>query len=191
MLFQKIIATAIELLTTGQSVIETLNSYHTLTITKTEVETKFDQLLPHFRKESEKHYSNLLSSVYNTMLTGYMPDYTCLVTPIFRAYEFYLHRILGDLMELDTETDKGTNNFAFFSKNSSGMYECNNRNTGKLNANQLDFLNRLYTQYNRVRHPYSHWSADDYDTATIDNIVKARELLEKGLKLINEYYILF
>ena len=190
-LFQKIIATAIELLTTGQSVIETLNSYHALTITKTEVETKFDQLLPHFRKESEKHYSNLLSSVYNTMLTGYMPDYTCLVTPIFRAYEFYLHRILGDLMELDTETDKGTNNFAFFSKNSSGMYECNNRNTGKLNANQLDFLNRLYTQYNRVRHPYSHWSASDVDTAVITDCATAREIILEGLELLDEYYTLF
>ena len=190
-LFQKIIATAIELLRTGQSVIETLNSYHALTISKIEVENKFDQLLPHYRKETEKQYSNLLSSVYNTMLTGYMPDYTCLVTPIFRAYEFYLHRILGDVMGVDTETDRGTNNFAFFSKNSLGLYECNSREVGKLNTKQIDFLNKLYTQYNRVRHPYSHWSASDVETAVITKCTQAREIILEGLEVIDEYYTVF
>ena len=82
-LFQKIIASAIEILTNSQSVVEKLNSYHALTLTKTEVETKFEELLPNYQHNSDKHYANLLSAVYNTMLTGYMPDYTCLVTPIF------------------------------------------------------------------------------------------------------------
>lgn len=190
-LFQKIIATAVELLKTEQSVIETLNSYHALTITKEEVENKFEQVLPHYRKESEKHYANVLSAVYNTMLTGYKPDYTSLVTPIFRAYEFYLHRILGDVMELDTETDKGTNNFSYFSKNSSGLYECNSKNVDRLSKKQLDFLNKLYTQYNSVRHPYSHWSANDIDTAVITDMATARQIINDGLELIDKYYTLF
>ena len=50
-------------------------------------------------------------------------------------------------MGLDTETDNGTNKFSYFSKNSVGMYECNSKKTGKLNAKQIDFLNKLYTQY--------------------------------------------
>ncbi len=190
-LFQKVIATAIELLRTGQSVIETLNSYHALTLEKSEVENRFDQLLPHYRKEGEKHYANLLSAVYNTMLTGYMPDYTCLVTPIFRAYEFYLHRILGDVMGLDTETDNGTNKFSYFSKNSVGMYECNSKKTGKLNAKQIDYLNKLYTQYNSVRHPYSHWSASDEDTAVITDCAYARDIIMDGLEVVDKYYMLF
>ena len=190
-LFQKVIATAIELLRTGQSVIETLNSYHALTLEKSEVENRFDQLLPHYRKEGEKHYANLLSAVYNTMLTGYMPDYTCLVTPIFRAYEFYLHRILGDVMGLDTETDNGTNKFSYFSKNSVGLYECNSKETGKLNAKQIDYLNKLYTQYNSVRHPYSHWSASDEDTAVITDCAYARDLIMDGLEVVDKYYMLF
>jgi len=190
-LFQKIIATAVESLKTGQSVVETLNSYHALTITKEEVENKFEQMLPHYKKENEKHYANLLSAVYNTMLTGYMPDYTSLVTPIFRAYEFYLHRILGDVMGLDTETDKGTNKFSYFSKNSNGLYECNSKNVGKLSNIQLGFLNGLYTQYNSVRHPYSHWSANDVDTAVITDMATARQIIEDGLELIDKYYTLF
>lgn len=190
-LFQKVIATAIELLQTGQSVIETLNSYHALTISKAEVENRFEQLLPHYRQESEKHYASLLSAVYNTMAIGYMPDYTCLVTPVFRAYEFYLHRILGDVMGLDTETDKGANNFAYFSQNSIGLYECSSKEVRKLNGKQLDYLNRLYTQYNHVRHPYSHWSASDRDTAVITDCSEAIGIIMDGLKVIDQYYTLF
>lgn len=190
-LFQKVIATAIELLGNKQSVIETLNSYHALTINATEVENKFEQLIPHYRKEPEKHYSNILSVVYNTMLTGYMPDYTCLVTPIFRAYEFYLHRILGDVMKLDTETDKGTNNFSFFSKNTVGLYECTSKKVSTLSEPQINYLNTLYTTYNSVRHPYSHWSFSDVDTAVIADIQVARQFLLDGLILIDQYYTLF
>lgn len=190
-LFQKIITTAIELLGSKQQVIETLNSYHALTLRTDEVENRFEQLLPHYRKETEKHYSNLLSAVYNTMLTGYMPDYTCLVTPIFRAYEYYLHRILGDTMQLDTETDNGKNNFAFFSKNAAGLYECNNKNKNLLSPPQLNYLNLLYTKYNGVRHPYSHWSANDVETAVIMDIATARQILLDGLNLIDKYYTLF
>lgn len=191
-LFQKIIATAIEFLTNDQSVVETLNSYHALTISKEKVEVYFEELLPNYNGSyNDKNYYNLLSATYNMMLTGYMPDYTCLVTPIFRAYEYYLHKILGDKMELDTARDNGTNNFSYFNKTDDGRYECNNASKNKLSEKQLKFLNEFYTNYNRVRHPYSHWSADDFDTAMIDNLGKARELLEKGLNLINEYYKLF
>ena len=190
-LFQKIIATAIILLRNKQSVVETLNSYHALTINAAEVENKFEQLIPHYRKETEKHYSNILSAVYNSMLTGYMPDYTCLVTPIFRAYEFYLHRILGDVMQLDTETGKGTNNFSFFSKTPSGLYECSSKKTSLLSSTQVNYLNKLYTTYNSVRHPYSHWSFDDLDTAVIVDISTARQILLDGLTLFNQYYTLF
>lgn len=190
-LFQKIISTAISLLENNQTVIETLNNYHALTLTANEVETKFDQMLPNYRHESQKHYTNLLSAIYNTMLTGYMPDYTCLVTPIFRAYEYYLHRILGDIMGLDTEKDNGGNNFSFFSKNAVGLYECNSPNRNVLSAQQLNYLNKLYTKYNSVRHPYSHWSANDVDTAVITCIDEARNLLNDGISLINKYYTLF
>lgn len=190
-LFQKIISTAILLLGNKQTVIETLNNYHALTLEVNEVEIKFEQMLPDYRHESKKHYANLLSAIYNTMLTGYMPDYTCLVTPIFRAYEYYLHKILGDVMGLDTETDKGTNNFSFFTKNAAGLYECNSQKRSVLSAQQLNYLNNLYTKYNSVRHPYSHWSASDVDTAVITSIGEARNLLNDGIVLVNQYYTLF
>ena len=125
------------------------------------------------------------------MLTGYMPDYTCLVTPIFRAYEYYLHKILGEKMQLSTENDKGTNNFSFFSRKTDGSYECNSSSRNVLSADQLNYLNALYTTYNGVRHPFSHWSASDVDVAVITEMEEARNYLLDAFALIEQYYILF
>ena len=125
------------------------------------------------------------------MLTGYMPDYTCLITPIFRAYEYCLHKVLGDKMGLETARENGTNNFAYFKKNSHGRYECNNSAKNILSQTQQDYLAELYTNYNAVRHPYSHWSADDYDTAVIPDMKTARDHLQKGLTIVNNYYKIF
>ena len=94
-------------------------------------------------------------------------------------------------MELETENDKGNNKFSYFSKNYVGKYVCNSRAVVKLNAKQSDYLNRLYTQYNSVRHPYSHWSASDLDTAVITDCESARAIIMDGLELGDEYYTLF
>ncbi|MCM1542913.1 MAG: viroplasmin family protein [Blautia sp.] len=199
-LFQKIIATAVESLKNDETVIETLNYLHALSITENEAEREFEKLLPNYNgPRNGKHYHNLLSSVYNTLLTGYMPDYTCLVTPIFRAYEYYLHEILGKKMELTTTTEREyengdktvKNNFSYFSRNESGKYECNNPAISKLTDRQADFLNELYTKYRKVRHPFSHWSADENDTAVITEIVTARDYLIEGLEIIDQYYLIF
>lgn len=191
-LFEKIISLAVELMKNGQTVIETLNHVHVMSLSKEEVEIKFEQLLPNYTgKKSEKHYNNLLSAVYNTMLTGYMPDYTCLITPIFRAYEFYLHRILGDKMGLVTCDANGQNRFGYFNKNDYGMFECNSAEVSKLTNQQKVYLDDLYNAYHGVRHPYTHWSVDDYDTAVITTIEVAKEYLLKGLTLIDKYYKLF
>ena len=191
-LFQKIISNAIELMSNEQIVIEMLNRVHVLTLTKEEVEVRFEQLLPDYKgKQNDKLYNNLLTAVYNVMLTGYMPDYTSLLMPIFRAYEYYLHRILGDLMGENTSNKNGHNNFGYFTKSETGKYECVSKKVSKLNTEQQVYLNELYNQYHKVRHPYSHWSVDDYDTAVITDIASAREILLKGLTLINKYYTLF
>lgn len=191
-LFQKIISVAVEMMSNEQTVIETLNKYHVLSISKEELEIEFEKLLPHYNeKRCEKHYNNLLTAVFNTMLTGYMPDYTSLVTPTFRSYEYYLHRILGDRLGLDTCDSKGNNNFKYFSKNSNGRYECNSRKRTSLNSEQLIYLNDLYNAYHYIRHIYTHWSVDDIDTAVITSMDKARDYLLKGLTLSDRYYTLF
>lgn len=191
-LFQRILSQVLEKHTGEQELIEVLNHIHVLTITQEEVEIMFEKFLPNYNEQrSGKHYNNLLSAVYNTMLRGYMPDYTCLITPIFRAYEYYLHRILGDYMELTTSNKNDTNNFSYFKKDDQGKYYCTAKQTANLNQQQVDFLNKLYNEYHNIRHPYSHWSANDYNTAVIEDIEPAQEYIKEGLKLINEFYKLF
>lgn len=59
-----------------------------------------------------------------------------------------------------------------------------------LDNNQIDFLNDLYNFYNRIRHPYSHWSQNSIDVQVITEMSVARDLIIEGLKLIDKYYIM-
>lgn len=47
---------------------------------KEDVENQLVNLLPNFPNKigDLKHYNNILSAIFNTMLVGYMPDYTYL-----------------------------------------------------------------------------------------------------------------
>lgn len=197
-LFEKIIFNAIEKLPTDNAVIEVLNNFHALTIKEFEVENAFSNILPDFScgNKDIRLRNTLLSAVFNTITTGYMPDYTCLIFPLFRAMEFYLHRILGDKLGNNTTRVgkdgifKG-NNFSFFSTNT-GMnrYEYNGP-VGNLNSKQIDYLNELYNRYNQMRHPYFHWRECSMDTHVISDINTAHDLINDGLKFINKYYIIF
>lgn len=192
-LFQKIISLAIEKLPTDSAVIEVLNTYHALTVEASEVENAFSMVLPNFpiNDRDTKLRNTLLSAVFNTLIIGYMPDYTCLVTPLFRAMEFYLHRILSDKLGKDTTTSKGKNNFSYFGfDNLTNKYEYNS-SKGNLNNAQTDYLNELYNRYNRMRHPYSHWTEDSMDTHVISDVKTAHDLIIEGLQFINKYYIIF
>lgn len=192
-LFQKIVALAIEKLPTDNAVIEVLNTYHALTVEESEVENAFSAILPSFQMNNKdtKLRNTLLSAVFNTLITGYMPDYTCLVTPLFRAMEFYLHRILSDKLGQDTTTPKGKNKFSYFGFNNlTNKYEYNS-SKGNLNNNQIDYLNELYNRYNQMRHPYAHWAENSMDTQVITDIKTAQDLILEGLQFVNKYYIIF
>lgn len=192
LLFQKIISMAIEKLPT-ENVIEVLNMYHALTVEKFEIENAFSSQLPNFpiNDKDSKLRNTLLSAIYNTLIIGYMPDYTCLVTPLFRAMEFYLHRILSDNLGKTTTTSKGRNNFSYFNFNdSTNEYEYNSSKK-TLSNEQINYLNELYNRYNKMRHPYFHWAENSMDTQVITDIQTAHNLILEGLRFINKYYIIF
>lgn len=192
-LFQKIISLAIEKLPTDNAVIEVLKTYHALNVEESEVENAFSTILSNFPLNDNdiKLRNTLLSAVFNTLITGYMPDYTFLVTPLFRAMEFYLHRILSDKLGKETTMSKGRNNFTYFTLDkTTNKYEYNSSKEN-LNNNQIDYLDELYNRYYRMRHPYSHWSENSMDTQVITDIKIAHDLITEGLQFINKYYIIF
>jgi len=191
-LYQKLVSTAVECLTSDEEVVEVLDNYYAIDIPKDEVIIKFDRLVPNYKgQRDDKIFNNILTSVYNTMISAYMPDYTQLLTPIFRTYEFCLHRMLGDKLGLTTQQDRGRNNFSYFNKNQVGRYYLNNPSKSLLNKDQLALLEEIYNQYNSVRHKYSHWSFDEVDTAVVETIEEAREIIEKGLTNIDKYYMMY
>ena len=192
-LFQKIITLVIEQLPTDDAVIEVLKTYHALTVEESEVENAFSNILPNFSMNGIdiKLRNTLLSAVFNTLITGYMPDYTCLVTPLFRAMEFYLHRILCDKLGKQTTTSKGRNNFSYFGFNNSINEYQYNSSKGNLNNTQIAYLNELYNRYNQIRHPYAHWAENSMDTHVIMDVKTAHDLILSGLQFINKYYIIF
>lgn len=197
-LFQRIISLAIEKLPTEDAVIEVLNTYHALTVKDHELENAFSVVMPNFpiNEADTKLRNTLLSAVYNTLIKGLMPDYTFLVTPLFRAMEFYLHRILHDKLGNDT-TRTGRNgkfignNFGYFSRNEATNKFEYNSDKADLSPEQMDFLNELYNKYNEIRHPYSHWAENSVDTEVITDLQTAQDLILEGLKFLDEYYIIF
>jgi len=191
-LHQKLMAYAIESLPDEHSVIETLNSYHALTLDEFSVQKRLVELLPNFAKDTtdEKHYNNIMSSVFNTMLVGYMPEYTCLLQPVFRGTEYYLHRILNDKLGKETADKNGNNDFGFFDKDKDNRYSYNSKFNG-LNDKQIGLLNDTYNFYNKIRHPYSHWSKESVNTSVITSMETARDLILEGFILFDKYYIMF
>ncbi|WP_237036837.1 viroplasmin family protein [Mediannikoviicoccus vaginalis] len=192
-LFQKLISYAIELLPTDSAVVEVLNTYHAVNIEKDDLENTFSQFLPDFPSNTEnlKVRNTLISAVFSTKLIADLPDFTFLVTPVFRAMEYYLHKILNDYLGKETENINSKNNFSFFSINKETKEYYYNSDKKDLNNSQIDYLNRLYNSYNRIRHPYSHWSQDSMDTEVIEDLKTARELIITNLNLINEFYQLY
>lgn len=192
-LFQKLVTYAIEQLPTENAVIEVLNTYHAVNVEKSDLENAFSQIMPDFPDsiENSKLRNTLLTAVFNTKMVMDIPDYTFLVTPVFRAMEYYLHRILHDYLGKETETDKGKNNFAYFGKDDVTKEYFYNSSNESLSSSQIDYLNKLYNEYSKIRHPYSHWSQDPIDTKVIEDLSIARELIKTNLKLMNEFYQTF
>ncbi len=193
-LYQRVISKAIESIGSrkaGQTALEVLNFYHGINIQDHEIDARLEFLMPNYRKSSDKLHSTLSTAAYNTLLTGLMPDYTHLLMPALRAFEFYLHDILHGKLGLNTTNSAGRNNFSYFSKNDSQSFECNHHSARTLSSEQNEYLNELYSQYHRIRHMYSHWSAYEADVAVVTDMQTARNMIEYILGLFNRYYLVF
>lgn len=170
-----------------------LNRYHSLQITEEEVNLFIGHKMPnvHLEKVDVKIQIVIRSAVYNYLITSNMPDYTCLVSPIFRILEYSLHLILGRLGNNTTYPKTGTNNFSFFNYNGK-KYVYNRRvKDAKFTVNHLNCLNNIYNYYNKIRHIYSHWSNPSLGSGLITDSSKARVFMDEGYKIIDDFFMLF
>lgn len=213
-LFDKIFEFAYDELESDTDAIINLNQYHNLNISPEEVDVKYKQQLPQasIKEDDIKVINTLKNAVYNTILTGYKPDYTDLVSPIDRIMEHYLHSMFGKA-EIDTEKVSHKENGDISSARTYLNYfklvddkfvlDPTRRELGikgkdpideklkKLNCAQKKLIEKIYNWYNSNRHEIFHWNKESEDTPFITNMTEARDKIFEGEKLIEEFYKLF
>ncbi|KAB2459154.1 reverse transcriptase-like protein [Bacillus sp. CH126_4D] len=185
----------VELLPNDKEVIELLNTYnyHLVSIHKGDLDTAFVELLPDFdlaKTNNQTLVNTLKQAIYNSLVDGERPDYTDLITPVFRALEFYLYEILINKGIIDKYD--GKHGFNCFDTADKSVYFLQTGHEPKFNSNpeQLTYLNKLYNLYHNYRNIYSHWDKTGF-TETIDTIEDARKTIKEHLNKFNEYYLIF
>lgn len=197
-LFDKIFSVATLELDSSQDVLENLNHYHNLDISAEELDEEYSKQMPNasVKEKDPKVILTLKNAVYNTLLTGYKPDYTDLIYPVARIMEHYLHSMLtkgGVETEKVGKNKVVRNNFGYFDdKNKDGEYSVNsNKVKENLSINQCNLLNQIYNWYHNNRHEMFHWNKESGDTTVIPNMVEARDKIYEGEQLIERYYDIF
>lgn len=202
-LFNKIFDISIGELNSDDDALISLNSFHYLDITSEELDRHYREQLPSASKKetNTKVIITLKNAVYNTMLTGFKPDYTDLISPISRIVEHYLHEMLtnGGVETQDVkfnssgEISSVKNNFSYFNKDidTGKFFICSHQVKSNLNEDQLELLERMYNWYNSNRHETSHWNKDSGDSTLIPTITEARDKILEGESLIEKFYAVY
>lgn len=187
---------AISRMNTDKDALLALNYFHSLDIKEDELDIKYREQMPRASKiEKDRNVVRTLKNVvYNTMLTGYKPDYTDLISPVTRIMEHYLHEMLGHGgVETECVTSNTVKNrFAYFDRGNSGRYFVNNTQLKQeLTESQVTLLESVYNWYHKYRHATDHWNKESEDTTMIPTMTIARDLLLEGEELIEEFYSLY
>ncbi|MGE7753357.1 viroplasmin family protein [Lysinibacillus fusiformis] len=185
----------VELLPNDREVVELLNTYnyHSIAVPKNDIDAAFVTLLPDFdvsKSEDQTLINTLKTAVYNTLIDGERPDYTDLITPVFRALEYYLYDILINVGIIDKYD--GKHGFNCFDTEDKITYflQKGHQKVFESKPEQLTYVNHLYNLYHNYRNVYSHWDKTGM-TSTIDSLHDARIKIKEHLKDFNEYYIIF
>ena len=188
-LFHHLMSYFIQLLPDSEEVIVTMNEIQDDRVSFESVESTFVKLLPNYNFENQKLDNSLHQAIqnYETSLSQY--DYTYLVMPVLRALEYYLHKTLGKA-ELQTVDKRDRNFFAYFQGKNPRKLQKGHRKKFSSSA-EISYVEKLYDFYALRRHSYSHWDEDSDDTAVIENINDARDIISEACQIINEYYTIY
>lgn len=189
---------AVSKVKTDKDALLALNYFHSLSIKEDELDIKYREQLPKASKvETDGSVVRTLkNAVYNTMLTGYKPDYTDLISPVTRIMEHYLHEMIGR-GGLETEcvshSNHVTNKFNYFnfSTDTNRYTVSSGQLKQRLTESQIQLLESIYNWYHKNRHATNHWNKESEDTTMIPTMTIARDLILEGESLIEKFYDLF
>ncbi|WP_239748619.1 viroplasmin family protein [Mammaliicoccus sp. A-M2] len=168
---------------------ERLNEVYTKRIEEDEILVKMSEIIPNYRSNEFQNIDKIIySAVYNLELDLIKKDYSDLAQPSFRVLEYILHRIINDMLNVETDND-GQNKFNYFSKDEVTKVYYYNKDTALLSQSCKVLLNDVYNFYVNNRHQYSHTSYNDEDISTIEDIEIAKDIIKEALSYFDKYCI--
>ena len=168
---------------------ERLNEVYTKQIEEDEILVKMSEIIPNYKSNEFQNIDKIIySAVYNLELDLIKKDYSDLAQPSFRVLEYILHRIINDMLNVETDND-GQNKFNYFSKDEVTKVYYYNKDTTLLSQSCKVLLNDVYNFYVNNRHQYSHTSYNDEDISTIEDIEIAKDIIKESLSYFDKYCI--
>lgn len=201
-LFQSIFDLIVNNLDNSQNTLYALNNFYKLSVTQQFINERFDLEMPiaKSKENNEKVKATLENIIYNNQIKEYRPDYSFFLLPVGRFMEHALHEMLGKA-GVDTNREKMTKNGRTESNtfgghmerdSETGHYVVSTRKVKEhLSPIEIDLINQIYNWYSDNRHQIAHFPKDPESAVIIDNIDELHHRIEKGEKLIEDFYRIF
>lgn len=179
-LFQDILSLVAESIEDTDSLVDNHLEMCSLSLKKEDVYEEMKAILGEdlFNYLPSTHKAILASSFIQFKVNVPFPDYSCLVFPAYRTYEGFIKKIFKK-NGLDCKGHDGFKEY-FYTKDGSIIMA--QHYADSLSSDVAELLRKLYVFYNKNRHPYSHASGDDLQTA----IITSRDVAyDKFMEVIN------
>ncbi|NFI96011.1 reverse transcriptase-like protein [Clostridium botulinum] len=166
------------------------NECFEINIDKKSIDEQFNCYLNISKKVlSEKMRRVLRQAVYNINIDDKMDDASFLIYPAVRGLEGVIKLILG---KYKIDYSKGFGDIFEYNNETKGYNISNESYRNKIGSQKrIGYLCKMYTHYNKQRHPISHWNdpyAEIDDTKIIENCSVAQQIIRDTLQIIEGYY---
>lgn len=170
------------------SMLRSLNVNNKTKIEENVIKDRLYSIAPSLKNQqvNSSIYKLILQAVYNLFLdVDNFKDCSFLTTPILRALEGHLKFIFNDKLNINISS----NGFHYFDKDSAtGIYSLQQSYVNNLNTQIVDYINKCYNEYSRIRHILLHFGDLDIDDTKLLTKDESQKIIIKIIELIANYY---
>lgn len=170
------------------SMLRSLNVNNNTEVSENLVKERLYSLAPNLKNYqiNPSIYKLIIQAVYNLFLNiNNFKDCSFLTTPVLRALEGHLKVVFKDKLNIEIKS----NSFGYFDKDmGTGIYSLQTVYVNQTDRKTVDYINKCYNEYNRIRHKLLHFGDLDIDdTATLTK-EESQKVIIKSIELIAKYY---
>lgn len=170
------------------SILGCLNANNSTEVSEESVKERLYSLAPNLRKHqiNQSIYKLIIQAVYNLFLNvNNFKDCSFLTTPVLRALEGQLKLVFREKLNIEINS----NSFHYFDRDTgTGIYSLQSVYANRVDSEIVDYINKCYNQYNRIRHKLLHFGDLDIDDTMMLTKEKSQNAIIKTIELIAEYY---